>query len=375
LILILTANVSVIFVIDPSSNIEVRREPPLECDLPRKLKPFQFRLRTLIIVTAVVAGLLAIGRFVRDADLIGVIVILCPFILPAVAAVVIISIKLRSTSTEGLVFGGLGKGTLVVCTGLHSVCMLMLATTAFAPDWKGDKGLHWFYYVLDAPAGYTLWPIYWIGAISFCVGVINPNYATRSRLNLAMVVTLAAISAWYTFAGLFLRFCPPLLACVPAAVCAEYCLYAWLVVRHSRFEDKGPVSFVVLFSAWLATLLAAIAAKIPLAMRFYDSLPNQPPQDCFIVTAASRGHGWLVRTWRDDCGRTVNRQLMTFWQLEATLAATAPRFHRVLRGIYNRFAPPIARCIVFRWMADIVYLLLKPLEWTAVVILRRSDRR
>jgi hypothetical protein len=69
--------------------------------------------------------------------------------------------------------------------------MLMLATVAFTPAWKGEKGLHWIYYALDAPAGFTLWPIYWIGVISFMTAVLNPNYAIRSRLNLARIVTLA----------------------------------------------------------------------------------------------------------------------------------------------------------------------------------------
>ena len=331
-----------------------------------KPKPFQFRLRTLFIATVVVAVLLGIGRVVAGANLFGYVLVFVAlgviFVVP-IAGVVVIARK------SGLEFDGWEKGILVTCTGIHSVCMMMLATVAFPPGWKGDKGQDWIYYVLDAPAGYTLWPVYWIGVLSFIAAILNPNYAIRSRLNLVMIVTLAGISAWYSIAALFFKFCPPLLAFVPGIVCLEYSLYARLIVRHGKFEGIGTTAFFTLLSTWVTVVLAAIAAKIPLAMDFYEQLPNQAP-NCFIVTAASRGHWWLVRTWRDDSGCTVNRQLMTFWQFEATLAAKAPRSHRVLRAVYNEFAPTVARCIIFPWMADIVYLLLKPVEWMAVTLNR-----
>ena len=34
-----------------------------------------------------------------------------------------------------------------------------------------------------------------------------------------------------------------------------------------------------------------------------------------------------------------------------------------MRSIYNRLGPVLARLIVFRWQADLVYLLLTPAEW------------
>ena len=352
---------------DSSNNISVKQESPPKHGVPGKPKPFQFRLRTLFITTVVVAVLLGIGRTAAGSQIlefvIPVLSLIAIFVMP-IACLVIIS------RTSGLEFVRWQKVILILFTGLHSASMMMLVTVAFPPEWKGSKGQHWVYYILDAPAGYTLWPVYWIGVLSFIAAVLNPNYAKRSRLNLVMIVTLIAISAWYSFAALFFNFCPPLLAYVPGIVCVEYSLYAGLVVRHRKFEDFGPKTFLILCSTWLATVLAAIALKIPLAMHFYQQLPNQPPPSCFIVTAASRGHSWLVRTWRDDSGCTVNRQLMTFWQFEATLVAKAPRCHRVLRVIYNGFAPTVARSMIFPWMSDIVYLLLKPVEWMAVTLNR-----
>ncbi len=37
--------------------------------------------------------------------------------------------------------------------------------------------------------------------------------------------------------------------------------------------------------------------------------------------------------------------------------------HQAVRSIYNRIGPVLAGLIVFRWQADLVYLLLTPAEW------------
>ncbi len=357
--------------------MHVDQQPLPKNNAPRKLKPFQFRLRSLFIITVVLSVLLAVGRTIGSEVLEAVpsLAFVAAVFLGPLASVVLLADRLSLSSREGLEFGNWGKMMLVVFTGLHSGCMLMLATVAFEPVWKGEKGLHWGYYLLDAPAGYTLWPIYWAGVLSFIAAVLNPQYAMRSRINLVMVLTLAAISAWYTFAVVFMRFGEIIAAYIPGIVCVEYSLYAWLAVRHAEFTDWKSIPFFAWLFAWLTAVSAAIAVKIPLAMRFYEELPDQAPQGCFIVTAASCGHGWLVRSWRDDSGRIVNRQLLTFWRWEATFAAKAPGRHRALRAIYNRCAPLVARCIVFPWMADLLYLLLKPAEWFAAALNRLGERK
>ncbi len=366
---------------DSPNNTHVDQQPFPKSATPRKLKPFQFRLRSLFIITVVLSVLLAVGRTEIGSEILGpllAIAIQAAVFLGPLASVVLLADRLSLSSRVGLEFGNWGKMTLVVFTGLNSVCMLMLATIAFEPDWKGEKGLHWGYYLLDAPAGYTLWPIYWLGVLSFIAGVLNPQYAIRSRMNLVLVLTLAVISAWYVFAVVFMKFGDIggiIAAYMPGIVCVEYTLYAWLIIRHAKFADWKSLSFFAWLFAWLAAVSAAIAVKIPIAMRFYEDLPDQSPPGCFIVTAASRGHEWMVRTWRDDSGRIVNRQLLTFWQWEALLAAKAPGMHRALRAVYNRCAPLLARCIMFPWMADVLYLLLKPAEWFAAALNRLGQRK
>ena len=127
-------------------------------------------------------------------------------------------------------------------------------------------------------------------------------------------------------------------------------------------SDVPPRVLLTIRSGWIGTLLA----KIRLAQAQYEALPNAPPQECFIVTAATRGHRRWVGSWFDpQRERLVNRQLLRLWRFEALLRSRLPRVHALLRRVYNRVGPPIARAINAPWRADLVYLLLKPLELLA----------
>lgn len=58
----------------------------------------------------------------------------------------------------------------------------------------------------------------------------------------------------------------------------------------------------------------------------------------------------------------ANSQLATFRAFEKWMTLRRPGTHRTARSLYNVFSPPIARTIIFRWQADVVYLMLKPVE-------------
>jgi hypothetical protein len=88
--------------------------------------------------------------------------------------------------------------------------------------------------------------------------------------------------------------------------------------------------------------------------------------DCFVVTAASQGHPWLVGplepTPRGGRLRPANRQLRELWAFEDRLAARAPRLHRALRRIYDRVGPAVARRARGPWAADLLFVLIWPLQ-------------
>ena len=125
-------------------------------------------------------------------------------------------------------------------------------------------------------------------------------------------------------------------------------------------------------------LIAILAGSLPFwvtsivwARRIYQSLPDKEPGGCFIVTAAGRGHprlvGPFVEIERHGRRRPANRQLLTFWRLETRWQSCAPRSHQCFRRLYNRVGPPVAARIRSPWMADFVYLALKPVEALAAL--------
>lgn len=273
---------------------------------------------------------------------------------------------------NGLEFGRFGKAWLTFGVSLFSVFSLMLATHSFPPEWKGGpKGSSWVYLVHDNYAGMTLWPFYLLGAVLFWRGVANSAYAKRTPVVFVSALINAVISFWYVFAVFFGHFSRNefLFAIVPGSCGVCYSIYAAIIWKHSPSTIQRIRSMPLLISGWIALLGAAVIAKYPLAKRIYDELPDEPPDTCFVVTAASKGHPRLVGTWFDhDQQRTLNRQLLTFWRFEDWMRKTSPNLHRRIRAVYNRVGPLVAQRIKRQWQADLVFLSLKPLEWMAGLI-------
>ncbi len=147
----------------------------------------------------------------------------------------------------------------------------------------------------------------------------------------------------------------------PFYVCVWHGVRMWQLQRAAKCEAKS-------FAAALAKTLPFWIASVIWSKRIYASLPDKSP-DCFIVTAASRGHasvvGPLIEVRRAGRIRSANRQLLIFWQFEALWSSRAPRTHAAFRRIYNRLGPAIARRITSSWQADAIYVALKPMEWMA----------
>jgi hypothetical protein len=66
----------------------------------------------------------------------------------------------------------------------------------------------------------------------------------------------------------------------------------------------------------------------------------------------------------------VNVQLQVLKCAELALMVVSPRLHGVLRRIYDVVGRSLACRIHNPFMADIAYLLLKPCEWLAELILK-----
>ncbi len=127
-------------------------------------------------------------------------------------------------------------------------------------------------------------------------------------------------------------------------------------------------------AAWLAAYAFAWRFDILKMYELYAALPTQPPGNCYIATAAARGHPRFVQSWtvRRADGRSmqVNVQLQRLKCAELALMAVSPRLHKSLRQIYDIVGKQLARRIQNPWLADITYFLLKPCEWFAEFLLK-----
>jgi hypothetical protein len=110
--------------------------------------------------------------------------------------------------------------------------------------------------------------------------------------------------------------------------------------------------------------------NVLLAKAKYESLPDSLPSDCFIVTAASNGHSRIVKSFTCSAtGHITNTQLITFKRFEYFWKDTFPRSYSTFRIVYNYIGPKIASCIKSKILADIMYIILKPIEIICQIII------
>ena len=119
--------------------------------------------------------------------------------------------------------------------------------------------------------------------------------------------------------------------------------------RAPRGGGLGPsVTAATAFPVW-------VLLSVQRGLADYAALPPSEG-DCFVATAASRGHRALM----GEGAGTLTRQLRAFKAGELALEAARPAWHRALRRVYDRCGPAVARRLTGPWRADLAYLLLAP---------------
>ena len=97
----------------------------------------------------------------------------------------------------------------------------------------------------------------------------------------------------------------------------------------------------------------------------------------YLCTVAAGGHKKIVKPIRKGIRHghevIVNRQLCIANAFEQILEEKTPRFHKLVRGIYDSYGFPVARLIKSKWIADIIYIVMKPLEWIFLAVIYMSD--
>ena len=98
----------------------------------------------------------------------------------------------------------------------------------------------------------------------------------------------------------------------------------------------------------------------------------------YLCTVAAGGHRKIVKPTRFGVRRgeriIVNRQLCVANAFEELIMDKTPRFHKAVRGFYDKHGYPLCKRITTKTRADIVYLLMKPLEILFLLTLYLFDK-
>lgn len=131
---------------------------------------------------------------------------------------------------------------------------------------------------------------------------------------------------------------------------------------------QGPDGFI---KAFTMTADWTFSTQIPPPPLEYDGH--------YLCTVAAGGHKIIVTPLRygKRLGSTivVNRQLLAANAFEDLIMEKLPRFHRAVRSFYNKYGYPVSKLITTRLRADIVYILMKPLEYIFIFVLYLCDAR
>ncbi len=203
--------------------------------------------------------------------------------------------------------------------------------------------------------------------------------------------------------------------CIPPANCI---LIAWktiLVKMHEWKEEQadreysGKWRWIVRLNQWLTNAdrwpIIALVFMLPLVgvviaiLALFGQEPDAvikawtetsdwrlsqkvAPQNIYmdehyLCTVAAGGHRRVVKPIRRGVRHghevIVNRQLCVANAFEEILAERTPGLHKSIRGAYDKYGFPVARLIRSRYIADLIYILMKPLEWFFLLVIYTCD--
>ena len=112
---------------------------------------------------------------------------------------------------------------------------------------------------------------------------------------------------------------------------------------------------------------------------FSTQIPPPPMEydGHYLCTVAAGGHEKVVKPIRYGIRLNkkivVNRQLLIANAFEDLIHERFPETHRKIRNFYDKYGYPVSRHITTRTRADIVYIIMKPLEYIFLAVLYMFD--
>ena len=161
-----------------------------------------------------------------------------------------------------------------------------------------------------------------------------------------------------------------LLLCAPGFALFTYSLTSVRIFFSRKSSRQLSLFEAMTITTWIAGFLAACRLSIKMSLSAYSALPTERPSNCYVATAAARGHQRFVGVThlRSD-GMPINDQLCRLKAFELMLMALLPRCHRLVRLAYDRIGPSIVSRLTNKTAADLAFISLKPAEWFASITL------
>jgi len=137
------------------------------------------------------------------------------------------------------------------------------------------------------------------------------------------------------------------------------------------------IGILLLFGQAPDSVIKAWTETADWTLSLKEAPQNIEYDEHYLCTVAAGGHKKIVKPVRKGIRHghevIVNRQLCIANAFEQILEEKTPRFHKLVRGAYDRYGFPVARLIKSKCTADIIYILMKPLEWIFLAVIYMSD--
>lgn len=163
---------------------------------------------------------------------------------------------------------------------------------------------------------------------------------------------------------------------VPAVGMPFWCFLIALHASHwllKHYETKFSFTKGLGVVAWLSAYAFALRFNILKMFELYNALPTEPP-NCYIATAAAKGHPRFVGsrevTLANGKSMRVNRQLQRLKALEIAMMGVSAPSHRMMRRVYDVLGKWLAKQIQNPLLADVAYLILVPVELLSFFVLK-----
>lgn len=236
--------------------------------------------------------------------------------------------------------------------------------------------------LLSISADFMLFYGFVAGGLLLPLGVIwlNKKFGLRKT---KYVVAGLVFSYWLIYSTVTRNVFTPLVLCliIMFATAPYWCLILSVLVsvrlikKHEIHQQNHAICGIGIL-AWFLPFIGAWRIAVLKTLEIYPSLPPSPPSppDCYIATVAAKGHPQFVKSIPVviDNGSTawINAQMRYLKCAEITYMAMFPGGHKILREIYDVLGMPLARIMTQPVLADLMYMILKPIEWSARIVMR-----